>query len=174
MHSSSETQCNSPYQCVSLLILDSLTRGSAALSYDDDGFALTPLHVAGETAYQHIGLFTVVFVVVWGYFLQGAIYSIIIDSFGHVRQTQGAIEASHSARCLVCGAERSQFAGREGGFERHVAEHHSPAAYLAYFAHVSAKDPRELSAVERHVLDLLRSGRGVEALPVLLPPTKRN
>lgn len=170
IHGSTEAQCESPWQCVAMLVLNALSRGTAGLSYDDDGFGMTPLGISGEPALQHGGLFTVVFILLWGYLLQGSLYAQIIDAFANVRQRKAAIESLRSSRCLVCGAQRAQYAEHEGGFERHVTDHHAPASYLAYFAYVSVRDSRMLTAIEAHTLSLLREGRGHELLPVLLPP----
>lgn len=98
--------CNSPWQCVSTMILAALAHDNDILAHDEFDFAETPPLFIASSWEQFRSLYSVSFLVVWGFLLQGALFAHIIDAFSQLRQLDEARQSDCETRDLLNGQPR--------------------------------------------------------------------
>ena len=144
--------CNSPWQCVSTMILAALARDNDFLAHDEVDFTETPPLFTASSWEQFRALYSVTFLVVWGFLLQGALFAHILDAFVQLRQLDEAREVDCETLDLLTAQPRSlpkgvgahedamlgrlMAAGSEGagsmGAHKFEADAHSPASWVLF------------------------------------------
>ncbi|KAI8350362.1 hypothetical protein BD560DRAFT_229371 [Blakeslea trispora] len=92
-------------------------------------------------------------------FLLNAIFGIIFDTFGHLRDERSSIQQDMKDSCFICSIPAVEFQRHtKKGFEDHVKNDHNIWQYLFFLVHLRNKDPTEYTGPESYVATCLKNG----------------
>ncbi|KAI9202390.1 uncharacterized protein BJ171DRAFT_584291 [Polychytrium aggregatum] len=83
-------------------------------------------------------------------FLLNAIFGIIFDTFGQLREEHKAIADDLKSCCFICSIEAPRFQRHGKGFEHHVQHEHNIWNYLFFLVHLENKDVSEYTSHESY------------------------
>ncbi|KAI8393697.1 uncharacterized protein BYT42DRAFT_609468 [Radiomyces spectabilis] len=90
-------------------------------------------------------------------FLLNAIFGIIFDTFGHLRDERSAILQDMKTSCFICSINAVEFQRHaKKGFEDHVKNDHNIWQYLFFIVHLKNKDRTEYTGPESYVAGCLK------------------
>ncbi|KAI9249172.1 hypothetical protein BDA99DRAFT_575816 [Phascolomyces articulosus] len=90
-------------------------------------------------------------------FLLNAIFGIIFDTFGHLRDERSSIQQDMNNTCFICSISSVEFQRlAKKGFEDHVKHDHNIWQYLFFLVHLKTKDRTEYTGPESYVSECLK------------------
>ncbi|KAI9493708.1 hypothetical protein BDB00DRAFT_822221 [Zychaea mexicana] len=90
-------------------------------------------------------------------FLLNAIFGIIFDTFGHLRDERSSIQHDMKNTCFICSIPSVEFQRlAKKGFEDHVRHDHNIWQYLFFLVHLKTKDRTEYTGPESYVSECLK------------------
>ncbi|CAO3631734.1 unnamed protein product [Cunninghamella blakesleeana] len=90
-------------------------------------------------------------------FLLNAIFGIIFDTFGHLRDERSAVQQDMKNSCFICSIPAVDFQRHaKRGFEDHVKNDHNIWQYLFFLVHLKYKDRTEYTGPESYVAECLK------------------
>ncbi|KAI8089424.1 uncharacterized protein BX664DRAFT_134002 [Halteromyces radiatus] len=90
-------------------------------------------------------------------FLLNAIFGIIFDTFGHLRDERSAVQQDMKNSCFICSVPAVEFQRHaKRGFEDHVKNEHNIWQYLFFLVHLKYKDKTEYTGPESYVAGCLK------------------
>ncbi|KAL9543559.1 hypothetical protein MBANPS3_008056 [Mucor bainieri] len=91
-------------------------------------------------------------------FLLNAIFGIIFDTFGHLRDERSSIQQDMKNSCFICSIPAVEFQRHaKKGFEDHVKNDHNIWQYLFFLVHLRNKDRTEYTGPESYVAGCLKN-----------------
>ncbi|KAI7903144.1 uncharacterized protein BX663DRAFT_507611 [Cokeromyces recurvatus] len=91
-------------------------------------------------------------------FLLNAIFGIIFDTFGHLRDERSSIQQDMKNSCFICSIPAVEFQRHaKKGFEEHVKNDHNIWQYLFFLVHLKYKDRTEYTGPESYVATCLKN-----------------
>ncbi|KAI8071483.1 hypothetical protein BC940DRAFT_345102 [Gongronella butleri] len=90
-------------------------------------------------------------------FLLNAIFGIIFDTFGHLRDERSAVQQDMKNSCFICSIPAVEFQRHaKRGFDDHVKNDHNIWQYLFFLVHLKYKDKTEYTGPESYVASCLK------------------
>ncbi|KAF7730560.1 hypothetical protein EC973_001941 [Apophysomyces ossiformis] len=90
-------------------------------------------------------------------FLLNAIFGIIFDTFGHLRDERSSIQQDMNNSCFICSIPAVEFQRHaKKGFEQHIRNDHNIWQYLFFLVHLKNKDRTEYTGPESYVAACLK------------------
>ncbi|ORZ24144.1 hypothetical protein BCR42DRAFT_402338 [Absidia repens] len=90
-------------------------------------------------------------------FLLNAIFGIIFDTFGHLRDERSSVQQDMKNSCFICSVPAVEFQRHaKRGFEDHVKNDHNIWQYLFFLVHLKYKDKTEFTGPESYVAGCLK------------------
>ncbi|KAG0179979.1 hypothetical protein DFQ29_001424 [Apophysomyces sp. BC1021] len=90
-------------------------------------------------------------------FLLNAIFGIIFDTFGHLRDERSSVQQDMKNSCFICSIDAVEFQRHaKKGFEQHISNDHNIWQYLFFLVHLKNKDRTEYTGPESYVAACLK------------------
>ncbi|ORX46527.1 hypothetical protein DM01DRAFT_321913 [Hesseltinella vesiculosa] len=90
-------------------------------------------------------------------FLLNAIFGIIFDTFGHLRDERSSVQQDMKNSCFICSIPAVEFQRHaKRGFDDHVKNDHNIWQYLFFLVHLKYKDETEYTGPESYVAGCLK------------------
>ncbi|GAN04326.1 conserved hypothetical protein [Mucor ambiguus] len=103
-------------------------------------------------------MFEMSFYLVVVVFLLNAIFGIIFDTFGHLRDERSSIQQDMKNSCFICSIPAVEFQRHaKKGFEDHIKNDHNIWQYLFFLVHLRNKDRTEYTGPESYVAGCLKN-----------------
>jgi len=125
--------CTTSYQCI-LKTLDAGLHGDLAGAHGDDfediwtDGLMVSIQTDGMKLFQW--LFTISFLIIWGFILEGIVQGYIVDAFSAIREEDVERIEDSKNNCFICSLSRFDLEEANIKFDTHVEIHHNRWAYL--------------------------------------------
>jgi len=156
--------CNSLIQCMATNLYYGVSSGGQLVQFVDAA-------VWNRGAYTIFWiLFNLFFYIVTVVILLNVILSVIVDTFGELRDKRVETEYHKANFCFICSIEREIFQRKGIDFSKHVEDDHNKWHYLYFFAHLkerkSKKQENQLTKQEEYVYRLISSRNSLHFFPL--------
>ncbi|KAK9764437.1 hypothetical protein K7432_008041 [Basidiobolus ranarum] len=113
-----------------------------------------PVH--GDNSYAYRIVLDLSFFLIVIVFLLNAIFGIIFDTFGSLRDERSSIQNDMKSVCFICNISATEFQKHAKGFEHHIKHDHNIWQYLFFLVHLKTKDVTEYTSQESYVAEMLK------------------
>ncbi|ORY00198.1 hypothetical protein K493DRAFT_348021 [Basidiobolus meristosporus CBS 931.73] len=113
-----------------------------------------PVH--GDNSYAYRIVLDLSFFLIVIVFLLNAIFGIIFDTFGSLRDERSSIQNDMKSVCFICNISATEFQRHAKGFEHHIKHDHNIWQYLFFLVHLKTKDVTEYTSQESYVAEMLK------------------
>merc|ERR1711871_478095 len=95
-------------------------------------------------------LYNLSYVVIINLILQAIYSTLIMDTFGEMREAADDLEDDCVSRCFICHIDRDEFEQAEVNYDKHIHEEHHMWNYLFFQIFLDEKDPLSFSGPEHY------------------------
>lgn len=112
-------------------------------------------------------LYNLTYVVMVNLILQAVYSSMIMDTFGSMREEAERLEEDMSSRCFICSINRDEFEQVGISFSHHIHDEHNMWKYLFFKIYLDVKDPLSFSGPEHFAFTQMKDKQTfIHLLPI--------